>query len=338
MRSSCSESRRLRSLMASARRAGRESRGPCTDRRQRWWPSERPRPTTSRSDGDAVTACLTRSRPSIVEAAAASSPADAWARRSTRTAPAAPRHAPRDCSITRAAASASSSSHGRATTCTPTGRPSGVRCTGHRHGRVLQQVEPGGVAPGIEVVHVAPSTAQRRSPWRNAGIGATGQSSTGYSRHLLGEPRLQQVAANLDLQQPLGGELAAPPRPVEELDEIRVHLRLAAGHQRLEQQARGAAEDFPPQLARLLQALGPERLDAPAGVLEPPCGLPHGRACRRRDRTGRRLRTTPTGSTRPAAATAARDGRSDRRCRVPPSRRGAPTDRPSSAPSGRRRR
>ena len=49
-----------------------------------------------------------------------------------------------------------------------------------------------------------------------------------------------------------------------------MHLRLASCHERFEQQAGRAPEDFPPELARLLQDVRPEWLDMPPGVFQPP--------------------------------------------------------------------
>ena len=92
--------------------------------------------------------------------------------------------------------------------------------------------------------------------------------------HLSKHTGLQDVACDLDFQQSQRRQRRVSTGPVEKLHEVGVDLGLAPGHQRLEQQARRAAEDRPPQLARLLQAFRPERLDVDAGVLEPPHRLP----------------------------------------------------------------
>ncbi len=92
--------------------------------------------------------------------------------------------------------------------------------------------------------------------------------------HLAQNSRLQDVARDLDLQQPFSGERRILLRPVEKLQQVRVDLAFAARDQRLEQQPRRPAEDLPPQLARLFQAIRPERLHVESRVLQPADRLP----------------------------------------------------------------
>ena len=154
------------------------------------------------------------------------------------------------------------------------GQTLGRRGDGHRHARILQQVEPRRIAPGIEVVDARALDRPLALAVTERGHRRDRAEQHRVTLHLPQHTRPQHVARDLDLQQAQGGERGIASRPVEELHQIGMDLGLTPRHQRLEQQPRGAAEDLPPQLARLLQTVGPERLHRDAGVFEPGHRLP----------------------------------------------------------------
>src|SRR5580698_1451942 len=92
------------------------------------------------------------------------------------------RRYPKAPSTTAAIPSAVSSSKGRATICTPMGKPSGDCPTGTTAAGAASALNHCECRQASRYSTARPSISQRRSPWRNAGTLATAQSNNGYRR------------------------------------------------------------------------------------------------------------------------------------------------------------
>ena len=96
--------------------------------------------------------------------------------------------------------------------------------------------------------------------------------------HVGEDPGAQRVARDLGGEQLVDREPRGPPRPLDELDEQRVHLVLVADDRGLEEDADGASEELPPEVPRLAEPGGPPFDDGVAGGGEGGRGLADGGA------------------------------------------------------------
>ena len=245
--------------------------------------------------------------------------------------------------MTRAPASTSASFQGAATTCTPIGRPSADCDTGTDMRWILQQVEPRRIAPRVEVVDLcglrSSTRAHRGGTQGLAPRGRAAGDSAASARGIAHFSRSRLISTSSSRS-----AVSFGPRRVHSRNcsEVRVHLRLAPGDHRLEQEA-----DARPKISHHSSRASSRPSGRNSSTSQPGVCEATAAACLTASRDSAVTGTSPSSSKTPTRVPAgARHQRRERHrmaVRIADvgsrhHRRAASPRRPPSAPSARRRR